>query len=83
MMETNCQCSGTDFEVINCPSFNCGYCFRVKSNSVLRCKEIKNCIIKDHLVALSALVNVCLPGTPQLVGAKCCFNSFLVNNNPE
>lgn len=75
----DCRCDGTDFEVINCPSFNSGYCFRVKSNSIMKCREIKDCIIKNHMVCLSALVGITKPGTAEMVGARACFNSFIVN----
>ena len=86
MIEENYYCSGTDFEVINCPAFgNTRRCTAEGENHLDKCQDVKNCIIKNHIVALSALVDVAMrsPGSAECIGAKACFDSFLVNKPVE
>lgn len=60
---------GTDFEVTNCPKYKI-----CKGN----CREDKNCVIKSHMVHLSALIAVCesCGQGSTIIGSKCCFDSF-------
>ena len=80
-MNNDYYVTGTDFEILNCP------CYIQAAKGCLKyvkpCKDIKKCLIKSHLVQLSALIGVCQPGTAQMVGSKACFNSFLINKNNE
>ena len=72
---------GTEFEVINCPAFNesTRRCID-KNHSLCYCRDKKECIIKSHIIALAALISVASrqPGSAELVGAKTCFNSFII-----
>lgn len=68
--------NGTDFEIINCPAYDCRNC---KVYCTL-CYNNKDCIIKSHTVALSALVDVAkrAPRSAEHIGAMACFNSFII-----
>jgi hypothetical protein len=46
----------------------------------ITCRKNKDCIIKSHMVALSALVNVAkrTPISAEYIGAMACFNSFII-----
>ena len=70
--------SGTDFEIINCPAYETGDC--IACSYKVTCKDNKDCIIKSHMVALSALVDVAkrVPRSAEHIGAMACFNSFIV-----
>ena len=67
---------GTDFEIINCPKYSYGLC--VYPDHTVPCKSVKDCILKAHMVCLSATIAVCPKGSAAEIGAKACFNSFLV-----
>lgn len=79
-MNDHYYCTGTNFEVINCPAFNedTRECIEKNSKSI-RCKD-NDCMIKSHIVALSALVGVAsrTPYSSECIGAKACFNSFRI-----
>ena len=81
MIITDYHVDGTEFEVTNCPAFSESTRRCINKDTLLcYCKDNKNCIIKNHVVALAALVQVTSrqPGSAESVGAKACFNSFIV-----
>ena len=80
MIDDKYYCSGTNFEIINCPSFDreSKKCRGIGIDAVY-CKDAKNCLLKSHLIHLSALIGITSPGSAVEVGAKCCFNSFIIN----
>ena len=72
--------NGTDFEIINCPCYVEGRCFRPREDKLINCKDNKDCIIKNHMVALSALIDIAKrnPRSAEHIGAMACFNSFII-----
>ena len=80
MIEQNYYCSGTEFEILNCPCIGkTKRCTAISDHQLDKCIDVKDCVIKNHMVHLSALKAVCLPGSAAEVGAKACFDSFIVN----
>jgi len=79
MIERNYHCSGTEFEILNCPCLGkTKRCLAEGEHHLDKCINV-DCIMKSHMVHLSALIGVCLPGSAAEVGARACFNSFIVN----
>lgn len=72
---------GTDFEIINCPAYDKNIKGACRAQYCeITCRKNKDCIIKSHLVALSALVNVAkrTPTSAEHIGAMACFNNFII-----
>lgn len=82
MIVKDYKIDGTEFEICNCPAYiheKCKIELSIGGNCKF-CREITDCILKSHLVNLSALISVANrnPNSAEVVGARACFNDFLV-----